>query len=280
MDLETMEQLPPGTILRLGHTGRGVQLVKRALAGHGCGPAEWRDPARRLGETYDGVVAAAVRVFQRQHGLSPDGIAGPLTLAQLRLAPGPGSDLLAQLREAARCAAGDGPLRALAVARLALQLHIRETGGNNRGPLVEALQLSAGCGTGDPWCAAFCDVCVRLGFAAAGARLPLRVGAGCSDFVRRAAKQGRVFELAQAGTGEFSTGIPAPGDLLVLRRARRTQRATPYRHIGLVAQAPDPRGIISTIEGNTNDVGSADGDGVYAKQRDPRRVLCVFVTLR
>jgi hypothetical protein len=280
MEVEELQQLPPETLLRLGSAGRAVVLLKRALAGHGYGPAQWQDPVRALSGNYDAALRTVVTVFQRQHGLEPDGIAGPKTLKRLAQPPEARADLLAPLRAAAHNATGDGVERMLAVARAALALHIRETGGNNRGPLVEALQVHAGCREGDPWCAAFCDVCAGVGFGAAQQQLPLRIGVSCSDLIRRAAKQGRVFELAQSGTGEFPAGSPEPGDLLVLRAGKTSTRAKPYRHIGIVVSALNERGVLETIEGNTNDAGLADGDGVYQKRRDPRRALCVFVNLR
>lgn len=280
MVVEELKQLPPDAVLRLGSSGRCVVLVKRALAGHGYGPTAWKEHQRQLGAVYDTALLTVVRVFQRQQGLEADGIVGPRTLARLLAEPQAKPDLLAVLRQAAHSTAGDGIARTLAVARAALALHIRETGGNNRGPLVEALQVYAGCYEGDPWCAAFCDVCVRLGFEAAGLKPPLRIGVGCSDLVRRAAKLERVFELEHAGLGEYALGAPEAGDLLVLRSSKKAASAKPYRHIGLVVSPLNARGVLETIEGNTNDAGSADGDGVYLKRRDPQRALSVFIRLR
>lgn len=38
-------------------------------------------------------------------------------------------------------------------------------------------------------------------------------------------------------------------------------------HIGIVAKDYDGKGIVHTIEGNTNQSGSREGDGVYRKAR-------------
>lgn len=273
-----LAQLPPGTLLLLGSTGQPVALLKRALVEHGYGPAVWRDANPQPGARYDERLRAVVVAFQRQHGLTPDGIAGPQTLGALCAPIAAQADpqrLLAPLRQAAKQASGGGVLRAVAVARAALKLHIRETGGNNRGPTVEAIQLYAAGSTHYAWCAAFCQLCLRLGFAAAGQKMSLSIGISCSSLVARAHKQRRVFELGGAGAGQFSPGTPQPGDLLVLRGG-----PTHYRHVGLVAAAPRADGVVVTIEGNTNDAGSADGDGVYEKERQPKRTPCVFVTLR
>ena len=222
----------------------------------------------------------AVTLFQKAKGLQVDGIVGPQTLAALCKKPSPAppaADPLARLeplREAARSAAGSGTQRAVAVAREALSLHIRETGGKNRGPLVDAIQLFAASSTGYAWCAAFCDTCLRLGFEAAGGKPPLRVGVSCSSLVRRAGRKGLVFEPQGFSLGQYPSARPRPGDLLVLRGGK-----TGFHHVGLVVGAPQPDGRIPTIEGNTNDSGSAEGDGIYKCVRNPARPHCVLVRL-
>ena len=40
-----------------------------------------------------------------------------------------------------------------------------------------------------------------------------------------------------------------------------------FSHIGICVRGPDERGMIKTVEGNTNDAGSREGDGVYRKIR-------------
>lgn len=276
--IQQLMQLPHGALFMLGSCGERVALLKRALSEHGYGPVAWRNAAPQTGARFDERLRAAVVAFQRQHGLAPDGVVGPLTLSALTAPDPPKADplaLLAPLREAAVQAGGSGAQRAVAVARAALRLHIRETGGNNRGPTVEAIQLYAAGSTHYAWCAAFCHLCISFGFAAAQSKPPLSVGISCSSLVARAAKLNRVFELADASAGQFKLGTPQPGDLLVLRGG-----PTHYHHVGLVVAAPRPDGVVLTIEGNTNDAGSSEGDGVYEKERKPKRMPCVFVTLR
>lgn len=247
---------------------------------HGVGPPEWRDINRAIAGGYDLGLVTTVTLFQRAVGLEADGIAGPKTLAALCRKPSPAppaADPLARLeplREAARSAAGSGTQRAVAVAREACDLYIRETGGRNRGPLVDAIQLFAAGSTGYAWCAAFCDTCLRLGFEAAGGKPPLRVGVSCSSLVQRAGKKGLVFEPQGFSLGQYPSARPLPGDLLVLRGGE-----TGFHHVGLVVGASQPDGRIPTIEGNTNDSGSAEGDGVYKRLRNPARPRCVLVRL-
>ncbi|MBN2083423.1 hypothetical protein JW859_14605, partial [bacterium] len=63
-----------------------------------------------------------------------------------------------------------------------------------------------------------------------------------------------------------------PGDLIVLKKESGS-----YFHIGICVGAPRPDGRINTIEGNTNVGGSAEGDGIYDKQRGT--ASCTFVRL-
>jgi hypothetical protein len=41
-----------------------------------------------------------------------------------------------------------------------------------------------------------------------------------------------------------------------------------FSHVGIAAGAPDVNGNFSTVEGNTNQAGSREGDGVYRKIRN------------
>jgi hypothetical protein len=308
--LAELAALPPETLLALGSRGRAVKLLRRALALQGYGPPAWRNFNAAVSDSFDDRLKLVVLQFQRAVGLEADGVAGPQTLGALARPPfaaRPGSpgplrpDPLAPLREAAAVASGAATQRAIAVARQALALHIRETGGQNRGPLVEAIQRFAGGRAGEAWCGAFCAVCLRLGAQAAGEKLPLSIGLSCSRLVKRAHALGRVFEQPGSSSGEYPVGHAAPGDLLVLRGGR-----TGYKHMGIVVQAPEAAparevaqapensptdgpdadraaltqaraGLLVTIEGNTNDRGSAEGDGVYEKQRNLRRTPAVFV---
>jgi hypothetical protein len=41
-----------------------------------------------------------------------------------------------------------------------------------------------------------------------------------------------------------------------------------FSHIGFATSAPNASGFFTTVEGNTNQAGSREGDGVYAKRRN------------
>jgi hypothetical protein len=138
----------------------------------------------------------------------------------------------------------DSPLRirALARAKLTLAQHVFETGGNNRGPGVEAIITYAQGDIGEPWCADFVIDC----YGHAGSSV---VKPGYPRAVRLMNTPGTRIVLA-----------PLPGDIV---------RYT-FDHTGIF-EKDNGDGTITTIEGNTGSAGAvSDGngsDGVYRKIR-------------
>lgn len=74
-------QVPPGPPLKPGAEDSRVADVRRRLTVTGEWPGE--DPG--AGTDYDHVLAAAVKHFQRHHGLDPDGIIGRSTLEAMNV---------------------------------------------------------------------------------------------------------------------------------------------------------------------------------------------------
>jgi general secretion pathway protein A len=70
---------PEQKILRLGDSGDAVQWLRDALARSRGEPL-----ATVSSDRFDEELAGQLRRFQRQHGLAVDGVAGPITLAQLQ----------------------------------------------------------------------------------------------------------------------------------------------------------------------------------------------------
>ena len=68
-------------VLRKGATGPAVKKLQKKLKELGLNPG-------RIDGAYGPATKAAVREFQRNSGLPADGIAGPRTLAALRLKQG------------------------------------------------------------------------------------------------------------------------------------------------------------------------------------------------
>lgn len=68
--------------------------------------------------------------------------------------------------------------------------------------------------------------------------------------------------LAQAHDARMVVQLPEAGDLFVL-----LDKACKAHHIGFVASSVGLDGRFRTIEGNTNEGGSVNGDGVYWRTR-------------
>ena len=159
-----------------------------------------------------------------------------------------------------RKAPGDRVLLAFSV--LATDLRVRESGGNNRGELVEAIIGSTGLPTtgGYSWCAATVEFCRTVAEVAPGPKDP--VNARVSAWVEWASSNNRLLK------------VPARGRLATFLRTDGTG------HIGIVA-AVRPDGSLRTYEGNTSsgDQGSqSNGDGLYQRIR-PAGFFTRFITL-
>ncbi len=132
--------------------------------------------------------------------------------------------------------------RALHRAELTLAQHVFETGGNNRGPKVEAIINYAHGQVPEPWCVDF----VIHSYGLAGSTI---VKPGYPRAVRH-----------MLVTGTRVTSNPQPGDIV---------RYT-FDHTGIFVK-DNGNGSITVIEGNTGPSGATSdgngGDGVYRKVR-------------
>ncbi|MES2386474.1 MAG: CHAP domain-containing protein [Bacteroidota bacterium] len=70
--------------------------------------------------------------------------------------------------------------------------------------------------------------------------------------------------------GSKVNGVPLPGDL-----AGFAWNGGRIAHIGIIEQWSESSAAIITIEGNTNNAGSREGDGVYRKRRPKSQVSLV-----
>jgi murein L,D-transpeptidase YcbB/YkuD len=73
-------RVPEGAALRPGDRGPAVVALRDRLLAMGY-------LSRSAAADYDGALQAAVQAFQMAHGLTPDGIAGPATLAEINTGP-------------------------------------------------------------------------------------------------------------------------------------------------------------------------------------------------
>lgn len=118
--------------------------------------------------------------------------------------------------------------------------------GSNRGLEVDYWLKEAGVPLGLPWCAAFMG---QVGRQALGARWPLP----------RTALVGALHQWAVLRNVCNST--PQPGDLFLM------WEPDGFHHTGLVTAVDADGAHYATIEGNTNDDGSREGVGVFARRR-------------
>lgn len=134
------------------------------------------------------------------------------------------------------------PYRAMVLAAARALLPVREEPRNsNAGQMVEAMLALVGNPKGDPWCAAFV---AHAGVAALGKAWPLPRTASCAVLGDAAQAKG------------WLVADPHPGDVFLVWSAKLGR----YAHTGFVTED-------GTIEGNTNDGGSRDGYGVFARRR-------------
>jgi hypothetical protein len=148
---------------------------------------------------------------------------------------------------------------ALAVAHSDARRILREAGGANRGTYIEAILNNAGISGPAPWCAAWVQDVYDSAALACGMKNPLdevRLQGLVQAYHNWAYMTGRLLSKA---------ADIMPGDLVLYNFGGER-----YDHIGIVLEPPETLTAGSeflTIEGNTNDGGSREGDRVAYKKR-------------
>lgn len=241
--------LYPGRVLRAGDPDRGlVRTIQQRLVEVGCGPLD-------VDGLFGSATASAVRLFQSRmvdrsgRTMPIDGVVGPLSWEALFGA--------ATVRTQQPSDATD-PLLARALAVAESQIGVREAPPNsNRGAEVDAYVRAVGVPLGSPWCAAFVYWCFAGAASQLGVDNPVVESGGCMDHWRRARAQGvRSFTGPQA---QDDPSLVQPGHIFIM------DHGGGLGHTGLVKRVQG--GLLDTIEGNTNVLGSRQGDGVYEKER-------------
>lgn len=138
----------------------------------------------------------------------------------------------------------------------AVERKVHEVGGNNRGKDVEAYQKEAGTTPGEPWCAAavfsWVDRASHL-LEVPCPLLPVPNHAYVQSYYDYGRAHGAIVPAAEA----------VPGDLYLLFFPSLHR----YGHIGMLDHLGPGAGTLHGIEGNTNEGGSRDGEGVFPKTR-------------
>lgn len=136
------------------------------------------------------------------------------------------------------------------------QLHVRELTGKNDGPEVEKYLAATGLGKGHPWCAAFTTYNLNA------FNIPNPKSAWSPSWAMSK-------DIVWQPKGNKANNKVLPGDCFTLFYPKLNR----VGHVGFVVDETFSHFI--TIEGNTNDGGSREGDGVYKKKREKSKVHAV-----
>ena len=128
------------------------------------------------------------------------------------------------------------------------EIGIRELTGHNDGKRVEEYLASCSLKRGQPWCAAF----VTWSFKKAGVKAVIS-GYSPNWFPT---------EKTIFTRGSNSNLVPGTADAFGIWFANKKRIA----HVGFIDSWPTGSMAI-TVEGNTNEAGSREGDGIYRKRR-------------
>jgi hypothetical protein len=147
-------------------------------------------------------------------------------------------------------------LRSKLVSVAESQVGVREKTGKNDGKEVEKYLHTTGLGKGYAWCAAFLTWCHNE------VNIPNPKSAYSPDWFR----SNVVYERMQLKDMGF---ISKPGQVFGLYFESKRRIA----HVGMITG--ETKFSYNTIEGNTNDGGSRDGDGVYKMIRNKRSIYMI-----
>ncbi|MGE0131220.1 MAG: CHAP domain-containing protein [Blastocatellales bacterium] len=252
----------PGRIVKAGEKDRQIVLaIERRLNEVGCGPiAENGD--------FEAETRNAVKLFQSRsidsegHALVIDGRIGSLTWGALfKTASTP------PVKKA------ESRLLKLVVEIAASQIGVREKPPNsNRGPEVDHYLRTVGLNPAAgnfAWCVAFVYFCFDKAASQLKIQNPMIKTAGVLDHWNRAGKKG--IPRLVATDAQANPGLIKPGHIFALAVGSKGQG-----HTGLVSEVLSD-GRFKTIEGNSNDGGSREGVGVFARMRKPFEINRGFV---
>ena len=155
------------------------------------------------------------------------------------------------------CTAFQSDIRQRIKTTYSSQVGIREKTGHNDGAEVEQYLKYVGLKKGQSWCAAF--VCWVLG--KSGVKNP-KAG-GCASLLEKG-------QSITYKSGREAVVPPQRADVFFIWYASKNRVA----HTGFIEKWGQQ--WVETIEGNTNDAGSREGDGVYRKKRLRRQVYAVI----
>ena len=136
------------------------------------------------------------------------------------------------------------------------EVGVEEIGGTNCGPRVNEYKAATWLPPDQawPWCAAFIDWLVMTAMEESGKQFTFERPrtAGAWDLENWSMKQdGSTWTKLNPQAGDI-----APGDIVIFT----------FSHVGLAIDSP-AKGMVETVEGNSNAQGSREGGGVWKQTR-------------
>jgi hypothetical protein len=240
----------PGHVIKRGDRDEpNVGRAQRRLNARGCGPID-------IDGVFDIETERAVKLFQARfpdvegQPLVIDGKVGSITWAALFGEESVPATITAPT-----------PLLAQAITIARSQIGVMEQPpGSNRGPQVDEYVRRVGLSPAGrfAWCAAFLYFCFDEAALAQARANPVVKTAGVLDHWETAGRRG-VPRITSARAVQ-DPGLVQPGHIFIID----TGAPGGGGHTGLVVEVLG--GKVVTIEGNTNDAGSAEGVGVFERQ--------------
>jgi hypothetical protein len=150
-------------------------------------------------------------------------------------------------------------LRVLALGFAAMDAHrkVREH-GTNSGPEVTEMLKNAGINVAAPWCAAAVQLWTDQAANLWAVPNPL-------DAVKLEAYVQSYYVWADEKKALVKEAYALPGDLVLYSFGKKR-----WDHIGLLVETP-VNGDFRAVEGNTNEAGAREGDGVLIRLRGTRK---------
>jgi len=147
----------------------------------------------------------------------------------------------------------------LSVAEQHLRQHPIEVGGDNRGPWVR-VYLDGNEGLSWRWCAGFVSFVMNQACMELGQQLPIAGSYSCDSLAYQAKQADLFVPGTQLESGSVAWSDLGSAQIFLVRRT-----PTDWTHTGFSFDGADT--VFSTIEGNTNEDGSANGFEVARRMR-------------
>lgn len=234
----------PGHVIKKGSSESDiVKAIQEQLNSRGCGPVT-------VNGSFDDTTENAVKLFQTRfvdqnnNPLKSDGKVGPISWASLF-----GLTTIASITTTSN----DLLKKVLQVAVSQIGV-MEEPVGSNNGTMVNKYQDAAGSPHGQAWCMAFIYYCFKEAATALGRSNPaVKTGSVMDHWNRATCKK------ITAARAKQNTSLVLPGQVFIISTGGG------HGHTGLI-EAVDG-GLLTTIEGNTNDDGSREGIGVFRRKK-------------